>query len=43
MAVTRHDIFSMFDRIWELRDNLSADDAAYVALAESYRVPPGDG
>jgi len=26
-------------RIWELRDNLTAYDAAYVALAEALRVP----
>src|SRR5512146_3587854 len=26
-------------RIWELRDNLTAYDAAYVALAEGLRVP----
>ena len=39
MAVTRHDSFSMFDRIWELRDNLSAYDAAYVALAEAIDCP----
>ena len=25
----------MFERMWELRDNLSAYDAAYVALAEA--------
>lgn len=35
LAVTRHDIFALFDRIWELRDNLTAYDAAYVALAEA--------
>jgi predicted nucleic acid-binding protein len=39
MAVTRHYIFSMFDRIWELRDNLTAYDAAYVALAEAIDCP----
>jgi predicted nucleic acid-binding protein len=39
MAVTRHYSFSMFDRIWELRDNLSAYDAAYVALAEIIECP----
>ncbi len=25
----------LLDRVWELRDNLSAYDAAYVALAEA--------
>jgi predicted nucleic acid-binding protein len=31
-----HDI--LLPRIWELRDNFSAYDAAYVALAEGLRV-----
>lgn len=26
-------------RIWELRDNLTAYDAAYLALAEAWQVP----
>jgi predicted nucleic acid-binding protein len=39
MAVTRHDIFAMFDRVWELRDNLTSYDAAYVALAEAIDCP----
>jgi predicted nucleic acid-binding protein len=39
MAVTRHYLFAMFDRIWELRDNLTAYDAAYVALAEAIDCP----
>jgi predicted nucleic acid-binding protein len=39
MVVTRHDSFSMFDRIWELRNNVSAYDAAYVALAEIIECP----
>ena len=29
----------LMTRIWELRDNLTASDAAYVALAEGLRVP----
>jgi predicted nucleic acid-binding protein len=32
-----HDIF--LSRIWELRNNLTAYDAAYVALAEALAVP----
>jgi predicted nucleic acid-binding protein len=32
-----HDIF--LPRIWELRNNLTAYDAAYVALAEALAVP----
>jgi predicted nucleic acid-binding protein len=39
MAVTRHSTFAFFDRIWELRDNLTAYDAAYVALAEIIECP----
>lgn len=29
----------LLSRIWELRDNLTAYDAAYVALAEALRAP----
>jgi predicted nucleic acid-binding protein len=32
-----HDI--LLDRIWQLRDNLTAYDAAYVALAEALDAP----
>ena len=32
-----HDL--LLERIWELRDNLTAYDAAYVALAEGLGVP----
>jgi predicted nucleic acid-binding protein len=32
--MTRYPVFSLLDRVWELRDNLSAYDASYVALAE---------
>lgn len=39
MAVTRHSVFAFFDRIWALRDNVSAYDAAYVALAEIIECP----
>jgi len=35
MAVTRHSTPALFDRIWELRADLTAYDAAYVALAEA--------
>lgn len=35
MGMTRYPVFSLLDRIWQLRDNLSAYDAAYVALAEA--------
>ena len=30
---------SLMERIWELRNNLSAYDAAYVALAEALDAP----
>jgi predicted nucleic acid-binding protein len=39
MAVTRHNVFALFDRIWELRDSLNTYDAAYVALAEAIECP----
>ena len=39
MGVTRHSDSALFDRIWELRDNLTAYDAAYVALAEIIECP----
>ena len=35
LGITRHSTFPMFERMWELRDDLSAYDAAYVALAEA--------
>lgn len=34
MPIARSPHLPLLDRIWELRDNLSAYDAAYVALAE---------
>jgi predicted nucleic acid-binding protein len=34
LGMTRYPTFSFLDRIWQLRDNLSAYDASYVALAE---------
>ena len=38
-ALTRYPHQPLTDRIWELRDNLSAYDAAFVALAESLDAP----
>jgi predicted nucleic acid-binding protein len=35
LGMTRYAVFGLLDRIWELRDNVSAYDASYVALAES--------
>jgi predicted nucleic acid-binding protein len=39
MAVTRypHDLF--LSRIWDLRNNITAYDAAYIALAEALAAP----
>ena len=34
LGMTRYPMFSLLDRVWELRHNLSAYDASYVALAE---------
>lgn len=34
LGMTRYPTFSLLDRVWELRHNLSAYDASYVALAE---------
>ncbi|OBI40347.1 ribonuclease [Mycobacterium kyorinense] len=39
LAVTRHAIHTLLDRIWDLRDSLSAYDAGYVALAEALDCP----
>jgi predicted nucleic acid-binding protein len=37
--ITRHWIKPYLDRIWALRHNITAYDAAYVALAESLGYP----
>jgi len=39
LAVTRYPHPPLSDRIWELRHNLTAYDAAFVALAEALGVP----
>ena len=39
LPLRRHGAAPRRDRIWELRDSLSAYDAAYVALAEALAVP----
>ena len=39
LALTTYDVDHLLFRIWDLRDNLTAYDAAYVALAEDLRVP----
>lgn len=35
LAVTRYPGFPLAERVWELRENLTAYDATYVALAEA--------
>ena len=39
LRLTRYPHFVLLPRIWQLRHNLSAYDAAYVALAESLAGP----
>ena len=34
LGVVRHPVGGLLDRVWELRDNVSAYDASYLALAE---------
>ena len=37
--LVRHEHGNLLPRIWQLRDSVSAYDAAYVALAESLEAP----
>lgn len=37
--VTRHPHGLLMERVWDLRDNLTAYDAVYVALAEALDAP----
>ena len=39
MRITRYPHTALLARIWELRRNVSAYDAAYVALAETLNAP----
>ena len=39
VRVTRYAPVLLLKRIWQLRQNLSAYDAAYVALAEELEAP----
>lgn len=39
LGVERVGVRGLLTRIWELRDNISAYDATYVALAETLQVP----
>lgn len=38
-AIHRHDVSPIADRIWSLRHQFTAYDAAYLALAEGLGVP----
>jgi len=39
LLIVRHPHAPLADRIWALRDNLTAYDATYVALAEALEAP----
>lgn len=39
LGVQRYGMVALLGRIWELRENLSAYDATYVALAEALDCP----
>jgi predicted nucleic acid-binding protein len=39
LPITRHPVQPHVDRIWSLRHNVTAYDAAYVALAETMDAP----
>jgi predicted nucleic acid-binding protein len=39
LAMTRHAVHALLDRIWDLRDSVSAYHASYVALAEALDCP----
>ncbi len=39
LALVRYPHIQLSDRIWQLRHNLTAYDAAFVALAESLQAP----
>ncbi|MBA3426254.1 MAG: type II toxin-antitoxin system VapC family toxin [Rubrobacteraceae bacterium] len=39
MRITRYPHTALLSRMWELRHNLTAYDAAYVALAETLEAP----
>ena len=35
LGILRHPVFPLLERVWALRDNVSAFDASYIALAEA--------
>lgn len=39
LVMVRHVHHPLADRVWELRHNVSSDDAVYLALAEALEAP----
>jgi predicted nucleic acid-binding protein len=39
LVITRHDAEHVYSRMWDMRENISTYDAAYVALAEALDIP----
>ncbi|MEU5383462.1 MULTISPECIES: type II toxin-antitoxin system VapC family toxin [Kitasatospora] len=39
LAIRKVEVAPLLGRIWELKDNLTPDDAAYVAVAEHHHAP----
>lgn len=39
LQITRHPVHHLVERMWAIRQNISAYDAGYVALAEALNVP----
>jgi predicted nucleic acid-binding protein len=39
LVITRHDAEHISSRMWDMRENISTYDAAYVALAEALDIP----
>ncbi len=39
MSIVRYGQEPLAGRVWALRDNLTADDAVFVALSEALEVP----
>lgn len=39
LPIVRHPVHPFIERMWAMRQNISAYDAGYVALAESLRIP----
>lgn len=39
LAIARYAVVGLSERMWELRDNVTAYDASYVALAEALGCP----